>query len=78
MRRLILGAILLLALVTSAPAQPVPPVIFVHGNGDTAGLWITTFWRFEANGYPKDRLFALDLRNPTARSVDANPQAGRS
>ena len=78
MRRLILGAILLLTLVTSAPAQPVPPVIFVHGNGDTAGLWITTFWRFEANGYPKDRLFALDLRNPTARSVDANPQAGRS
>lgn len=78
MRRLILGAILLLALATGARAQTPPPIIFVHGNGDTAGLWITSFWRFEANGYPKDRLFAIDLRYPNARSVDATPQPGRS
>ncbi len=78
MRRLIFGAMLLLAFVTGAHAQTPPPIIFVHGNGDTAGLWITTFWRFEANGYPKDRLFAIDLRYPNARTVDATPQAGRS
>jgi triacylglycerol lipase len=78
MRRLILGAILLLSLVSGVRAQTPPPIIFVHGNGDTSGLWITTFWRFEANGYPKDRLFAIDLRNPNARTVDATPQPGRS
>lgn len=78
MRRLILGAILLLTLATGVHAQTPPPIIFVHGNGDTAGLWITTFWRFEANAYPRDRLFALDLRYPSARTVDATPQPGRS
>ncbi len=54
------------------------PIIFVHGNGDTAGLWLTTIWRFESNQYPRDRLFALDLRYPLARTVDAVSQAGRS
>jgi triacylglycerol lipase len=54
------------------------PVIFVHGNGDTAALWLTTLWRFEANAYPRDRMFALDLRYPQARAVDATPQPGRS
>ena len=79
MRGLIHGMLLALLLCTTATAQPArPPIIFVHGNGDTAGLWLTTFWRFEANGYPRDRLFALDLRYPQARNVDATPQAGRS
>ena len=59
-------------------AEPPLPIVFVHGNGDTAGLWITTIWRFESNGYPRDRLTAIDLQNPTARSVEDKPQAGRS
>ncbi len=54
------------------------PIIFVHGNGDTAGLWITTLWRFESNDYPRELLTALDLRYPLARSVDDKPEAGRS
>jgi triacylglycerol lipase len=54
------------------------PIIFVHGNGDTAGLWITTIWRFESNGYPSELLHAVDLRYPLARSVDDKWQAGRS
>jgi pimeloyl-ACP methyl ester carboxylesterase len=54
------------------------PIVFVHGNGDTAGLWLTTLWRFESNLYPRDLLFPIDLRYPEARSVDAVPQAGRS
>ena len=54
------------------------PIVFVHGNGDTAGLWLTTLWRFESNLYPRDRLFALDLRYPTARTRDDTAQAGRS
>ncbi len=61
-----------------AGAQETTPIIFVHGNGDTAGLWLTTLWRFETNGTPRDRMFALDLRYPQARAVDATPQPGRS
>lgn len=62
-----------------AQAQSKPlPIVFVHGNGDTAGLWITTLWRFESNGYPRDLLHAVDLRYPQARSVDETPQPGRS
>ena len=55
-----------------------PPVVFVHGNGDTAGLWLTTVWRFESNGWPRDRLHALDLPYPCARDDDTVPQPGRT
>ncbi|HEX7438549.1 MAG TPA: twin-arginine translocation pathway signal, partial [Caldimonas sp.] len=45
----VLGAALLSACASSAPdAAGRPPIVFVHGNGDTAGLWITTIWRFES------------------------------
>lgn len=54
------------------------PVIFVHGNGDTAALWHTTCWRWESNGFPADRLLALDFPYPLARSNDDEFQAGRS
>ncbi len=23
-----------------------PPIVFVHGNGDTAALWTTTLWPY--------------------------------
>jgi len=55
-----------------------PPILFVHGNGDSSALWITTIWRFESNGYPRDRLFAIDFLSPTARDNDAIAQANRS
>lgn len=55
-----------------------PPVVFVHGNGDSAALWLTTLWRFESNGWPRDRLFALDMPYPLARDDDAVAQPGRS
>src|SRR5690242_4574734 len=41
---------------TSLPASAYPPILFVHGNGDSSALWITTLWRFESNGYPRERL----------------------
>jgi ABC-type glycerol-3-phosphate transport system substrate-binding protein len=45
------AAALLAACSTPAPTPPAPPpVVFVHGNGDRAALWMTTVWRFEANG----------------------------
>ena len=54
------------------------PIIFVHGNGDNSGLFITTAWRFESNGWPADRLFAFDLPAPLSRDVDDVAQANRS
>ena len=68
----------------SPPARPdparrrTPPIVFVHGNGDTAALWTTTIWRFESNGWPRDRLLAIDLPYPLARDDDAKPQPGRT
>lgn len=58
--------------------DPYPPVIFVHGNGDSSALWQTTIWRFESNGWPRDRLVAIDMPYPYARDDDAKPQPGRS
>ena len=58
--------------------QEATPILFIHGNGDTAALWMPTTWRFESNYYPRARLFALDMRLPAARTVDAVRQAGRS
>jgi triacylglycerol lipase len=55
-----------------------PPIVFVHGNGDTAALWQSTLWRFESNGWPRSRLYAIELPYPLARDEDAKPQAGRT
>ncbi|WP_291916300.1 alpha/beta fold hydrolase [Limnohabitans sp.] len=55
-----------------------PPVVFVHGNGDTAALWQSTMWRFESNGWPRERLHAIDVPYPLARDADNKPQAGRT
>src|SRR3954454_9565405 len=59
-------------------AMQVPPMLFVHGNGDHAALWITTLWRMESNGIARDRIFALDFTNPQARNDDAVAQPDRS
>ena len=54
-----------------APAgEPMPPVVFVHGNGDSGALWINNIWRFEANGYKRNQLFAIDFTNPSAVTHD--------
>lgn len=55
-----------------------PPIVFVHGNGDSASNWLTTLWRFESNGWPRDRLHAIDAPNPLARDDDAVIQADRT
>lgn len=77
-------ALILLLLAAGACAQlpsggePQPPIIFVHGNGDTAALWVTTAWRFESNGYDRKLLHAIDFPYPLARDADARPQPLRS
>jgi pimeloyl-ACP methyl ester carboxylesterase len=72
------GSLALLAGCASTPVSDTPPIVFVHGNGDTAALWLTTMWRFESNGWPRERLHAVDFPNPLSRDDDTQPQAGRS
>ncbi|MCW5658545.1 MAG: alpha/beta fold hydrolase [Burkholderiaceae bacterium] len=68
----------LLASCATPPPPSHPPIIFVHGNGDSAALWTTTLWRFESNGWPRDRLVALNMPYPLARDDDGKAQEGRS
>lgn len=55
-----------------------PPIVFVHGNGDSAALWMSTLWRWESNGWPTDRLVALNMPYPSSRDDNGKPQDGRS
>lgn len=81
---LIAGATLALAACatrtdnTAQSLAQTPPIVFVHGNGDTAALWQTTVWRFESNGWPSNRLHAINVPYPLSRDDDAKPQAGRT
>jgi pimeloyl-ACP methyl ester carboxylesterase len=83
-RRLLLGslaaALAACAIKTAPPPEPAgpPTIVFVHGNGDSAALWMTTLWRFESNGWPRARLHAIDLPYPLARDADDKPQQGRT
>ena len=61
-----------------AQTAPRPPVIFVHGNGDHAALWLTTLWRFEVNSWPRDHLIAFNFTDPLSRNDDTVPMSGRS
>ena len=60
------------------PAAGVPPILFVHGNGDYDAVWMTTLWRMESNGIARDRMFAINFTDPNARSDDTVAQADRS
>ena len=72
------GSALLAACAAPFGRDDAPPIVFVHGNGDTAALWVPTIWRFESNGWPRDRLYAIDLPYPLARDDDTKEQPGRS
>ncbi|MBC7995641.1 MAG: alpha/beta fold hydrolase [Rhizobacter sp.] len=75
----VLASTALLVSCANAPVAPAtPPIVFVHGNGDTAALWHTTVWRFESNGWPRERLHAIDVPYPLARDTDTKPQDGRT
>ena len=59
-------------------ANDMPPIVFVPGNGDSAALWTTAIWRFESNGWPRERLHAIDMPYPLARDDDTKEQPGRT
>lgn len=72
------SGLLLAACATTSPDAAHPPIVFVHGNGDSASIWQTTVWRFESNGWPSERLHAINLPYPLARDDDSKPQPGRT
>jgi pimeloyl-ACP methyl ester carboxylesterase len=72
------GAAPLVGCATSPNLADMPPIVFMPGNGDTAAIWMTTIWRFESNGWPRERLHAVDMPYPLARDDDSKPQPGRS
>jgi len=78
MSRLLLAALFVMLLVVNVGADASLPILFVHGNGDSAALWYTTIWRFESNGYSSSLLSAIDFKHPTARNDDTKPQENRS
>ena len=76
---LLLGSSLLLtACATRVDPSAYAPIVFVHGNGDSGAQWQTTVWRFESNGWPTERLHAIDVPYPLARDEDAREQPGRT
>ena len=82
-RRAALAALAATAALLAGCASPpsatnLPPIVFVHGNGDTAALWTTTLWRFESNGWPRERLHAVEFPYPSSRDDNGVAQAGRS
>jgi len=82
-RRALLAAAASAALLSACAGRPgvqaeLPPIVFVHGNGDSASIWQTVLWRFESNGWPRERLHAIDLPYPLARDDDTRAQPGRT
>ncbi|QYC40225.1 Extracellular esterase EstB precursor [Nonomuraea coxensis DSM 45129] len=60
-----LTAALLTCLAVLIPGTPparadTEPILFVHGYGGNGGRWSTMIDRFEADGWPADRLFTID------------------
>jgi triacylglycerol lipase len=75
----LLGTLGCTSMTNNSPSlTAMPPIVFMHGNGDHAALWQTTLWRFESNGWPADRLFALDMPLPQSRDDNSKAQEGRS
>ena len=80
LRRLLgLSVIFAVAAMTPTPldAQDLP-ILFVHGNGDSAALWHTTVWRFESNGYDPSLLHPIDMVDPAAPADDRVDEPNRS
>jgi pimeloyl-ACP methyl ester carboxylesterase len=72
------GALAQTTVPTAQGATEIPPILFVHGNGDHAALWITTLWRMESNGVRRDRMLAINFTDPLARSDDSKPEPNKS
>jgi hypothetical protein len=79
---LVAGSLRFSAFAQTAPAAPdaieIPPILFAHGNGEQAPLWMTTLWRMESNRVPRERMFAINFTDPLSRTDDSKPEPNRS
>ena len=79
---LVVGNFGFAALAQTTAAAPsateFPPVLFVHGNGDHAALWMTALWRMELNGVPRGRMSAINFTDPLARADDTKAEPNKS
>jgi len=70
------------AFAQTAPGAPgvteVPPMLFAHGNGEQAPLWMTTLWRMESNGVARERMFAINFTDPSSGADDTKPEPNKS
>jgi len=70
------------AFAQAPPAAPstseIPPIVFAHGNGEQAPLWMTTLWRMESNRVPRDRMLAINFTDPLGRADDTKPEPNKS
>jgi hypothetical protein len=41
-------------------------------------LWMTTLWRMESNGIPRERMAAINFTDPSARTDDTKPEPNKS
>src|SRR5260370_18236455 len=59
------------ALAQPAPSVPaaseIPPILFVHGNGDHAALWLTTLWRVESTRGSRAPTLCITFPHPLTR-----------
>src|SRR4030088_2068136 len=62
----------------ASSAVEVPPIVFAHGNGEQAPLWMTTIWRMESNGIPRERMLAINFTDPFSRTDDTKPEPNKS
>jgi hypothetical protein len=62
----------------ASSAVQVPPIVFAHGNGEQAPLWMTTMWRMESNGIPRERMLAINFTDPLSRADDTKPEPNKS
>src|SRR6202161_2364348 len=76
------GSFALAAFAQPPPAAPsaaeIPPILFAHGNGEQAPLWMTTLWRMESNGVSRERMFAINFTDPLARADDTVSEPNKS
>ena len=76
------GSFGLAAFAQTPPAAPgaaeIPPILFAHGNGEQAPLWMTTLWRMESNGVSRERMFAINFTDPLARADDTVSEPNKS
>jgi hypothetical protein len=62
----------------ASSAAQIPPIVFAHGNGEQAPLWMTTMWRMESNGIPRERMLAINFTDPLSRADDTKPEPNKS